>query len=278
MIATAVVFGLAIGAGALAALWPFFGGATRSAWSTWSWPVEPDGGSDDIARAVSSLRDLRFAEAAGTIDPADAARLRAALERSAFAREAVTPAARAPLRTIAIAALVAGIAAILVAQNLPQEAGDRAPGEPITGTVGRSAPTAAELEVRVKATPRDVPTLLALAEAYRQEGRTSEAVSTYQAILAIDRDNVPALNGLALILTQAKQPDGAALAVDRVLALRPKDPDALFLKGLLLYQAQDYAGAVKAWAIYLDVGEFHPAAPMVRSLYADALAKAKAGN
>ncbi|HVR88182.1 MAG TPA: tetratricopeptide repeat protein [Candidatus Limnocylindria bacterium] len=273
--ATAVVFGVAIAAGALAAVWPFLSAAGTA---DGSWPAEAPSGSDDIARAVSSLRDLRFAEAAGTIDPADAARLRATLERSAFAREPLTPPAPAPLRTLTIAALVAGIAAILVAQNLPQEAGDRAPGVPITGTVGRSAPTAAELEARVKAAPHDVPTLLALADAYRQSDRTSDAVTTYQTVLGIDRDNVTALNGLALILIQAKQPDGATLAVDRVLALRPKDPDALFLKGLLLYQAQDYAGAVNVWGVYLDVGEFHPAAPMVRSLYADALAKAKAGN
>jgi regulator of sirC expression with transglutaminase-like and TPR domain len=84
---------------------------------------------------------------------------------------------------------------------------------------------------------------------------------------------VPALNGLALILAQAGERDGALVAVDRVLALRPKDPDALFLKGLLRYQQQDWRGAVDVWTVYLDVGEFHPAAPMVRSLYADAKAK-----
>ena len=86
-------------------------------------------------------------------------------------------------------------------------------------------------------------------------------------MLTIDANSVPALNGLALILTQAGQPDAAMVAVDRVLQLRPKDPDGLFLKGLLLYQKQDWQGAVDVWTVYLDVGEFHPAAPMVRSLY-----------
>ncbi|MEA2662200.1 MAG: Tetratricopeptide repeat, partial [Chloroflexota bacterium] len=98
----------------------------------------------------------------------------------------------------------------------------------------------------------------------------SDAVATYRGVLAIDPNSVPALNGLALILTQAGQPDGAMLAVDRVLQLRPKDPDGLFLKGLLLYQKQDWSGAVAVWTVYLDVGEFHPAAPMVRGLYEDA--------
>ena len=267
---TAFVFGLAIAAGALAALWPWLAPRARG------WPAEPDPARDDVARAVSSLRDLQFAEAAGTIDHPDATRLRGVLERSAFLAEQAAPskAARAPIRTLGIAALLFGIAAALVAQSLPQAAGDRAPGEPITGTLPAAGPTTAELESRAKAAPRDVPTLLALADAYRQDGRASDAVTTYRAVLAIDPNRVPALNGLALILAQASQPDAAMIAVDRVLALRPKDPDGLFLKGLLLYKKEDWKGAVHVWNVYLDVGEFHPAAPMVRSLYDEAKRKA----
>lgn len=267
---TALVFGIAIAAGALAALWPWL--AARAV----TWPAEPNAARDDVARAVSSLRDLQFAEAAGTIDGRDAARLRGVLERGAFQPE---PAAslrpsRAPLRTIGIAALLFGIAASLVAQSLPQAAGDRAPGEPITGTVPAAGPTTAELESRAKARPTDVPTLLALADAYRQGSRTNDAVVAYRSVLAIDADSVPALNGLALILTQAGQPDAALIAVDRVLALRPKDPDGLFLKGLLLYKKEEWRAAVEVWTVYLDVGEFHPAAPMVRALFSEARRKA----
>ena len=261
----AVAFVLAVAAGAALAARPYLRPSRAG------WPDDPPDRRDDVARAVSSLRDLQFAEAAGTIDPTDAGRLRALLERSAFVGEEVRPSRRAPLRTLIIAALLAGIAAILVAQNLPQEAGDRAPGTPITGTIGAGAPTVAVLEARAQSAPRDIPTLLALADAYRQDGRDRDAVVTYQAVLGIDRDSVPALNGLALILVQAGQPGAATVAIDRVLALRPKDPDALFLKGLLLYKKEDWAGAVAVWKVYLDVGEFHPAAPMVRELYADAV-------
>ena len=264
---TAAVFGLAIAAGALAALWPWLAPRVRA------WPAEPTAAGDDVARAVSSLRDLQFAEAAGTIDRADAARLRGVLERSAFVAGPAAARQRAPIRTVGIAALLIGIAAALAAQSLPQAAGDRAPGEPITGTVPAAGPTTPDLEARAKVSPNDVPTLLALSDAYRQDGRTNDAVATYRAVLAIDATSVPALNGLALILAQAGQPDGAMVAVDRVLALRPKDPDGLFLKGLLLYQKQDWQGAVDVWTVYLDVGEFHPAAPMVRPLYQDAKSK-----
>jgi cytochrome c-type biogenesis protein CcmH/NrfG len=258
---TAVIFGLAIAAGALAALWPWIAPRAQR------WPAEPATAGDDVARAVSSLRDLQFAEAAGTIDRADAIRLRGVLERSAFAPSGPPATHRAPIRTLVVAALLVGITAALATQSLPQAAGDRAPGEPITGTVPQNAPTTADLEARARLSPKDVPTLLALADAYRQDGRASDAVATYRTVLGIDPNSVPALNGLALILTQAGQPDAAMVAVDRVLQLRRKDADGLFLKGLLLYQKQDWQGAVDVWTVYLDVGEFHPAAPMVRSLF-----------
>ena len=233
------------------------------------WPTDPPDARDDVARAVSSLRDLEFARAAGTIAPADYARLRGTLERGAFDRAPADARAPAPVRTLLIAALIASVAAAVATVTLPREAGDRAPGAPVTGSVP-AGPSLASLEARAKASPRDIPTQLALADQYAQEGRARDAIATYQAVLALDKDSVAALDGLALILVQSNENDGALVALDRVLALRPRDPDALFLKGLALYKKQDWKGAVDVWTIYLDVGEFHPAADMVRPLYADA--------
>jgi len=76
------------------------------------------------------------------------------------------------------------------------------------------------------------------------------------------------------VLFRSGETRGAGLALDRVLALRPKDPDALFLKGLIQYQAQDFKGAVATWKVFLDVGQFDPKAQMVRPLYEDAQKKA----
>jgi cytochrome c-type biogenesis protein CcmH/NrfG len=239
------------------------------------WPAETPDERDDIARAVSSLRDLEFARAAGSIDAADEATLRRAIERSAFtAREPVTREA-APVRTLVVAALLAGIASVLVIAYLPRAVGDRAPGTTLTGTLP-SGPTLADLEKRAAASPTDVPTLLALADAYRDEQRASDASATYRRVLVLDPANVPALNGLALILFASGERDGALLATQRVLALRPRDPDALFLDGLIRYQKGDFKGATDDWRIFLDVGEFHPGAAMVRSLYEDARKKSGA--
>ena len=237
------------------------------------WPLEPLDTRDDVARAVSSLRDLEFARAAGTIAPADHERLRALLERAAFVRERGTRATPAPWRTIALASLLAGLAVVLVVIELPRAAGDRAPGEPITGSAA-VAPTLSDLEARARSSPRDVPTLLALADAYVSEDRVTDAVATYQKVLAIDKDSVPALNGIGFMLFRSGEMGGARLAAERVLTLRPRDADALFLKGLIQYRSEDWRGAVDTWKVFLDVGEFHPAAQMVRPLYEEARKKA----
>ena len=238
-----------------------------------AWPADPPDRRDDVARAVSSLRDLEFARAAGTIAPADYQRLRTSLERDAFVRR--TPDARgaAPVRTLVTASLIAAIAVAAAVFYLPPSAGDRAPGETVTGTVPQADALAA-LETRASASPGDVPTQLGLADAYVRAGRPQDAIPRYRAVLANDPNNVAALDGLALILVASGSNDGAIVAADRVLAQRPKDPDALFVKGLALYGKQDWNGAVDAWTVYLDVGQYHFGAEMVRGLYADARAKA----
>ena len=238
-----------------------------------AWPADPPDQRDDVARSVSSLRDLEFARAAGTIAPADYARLRASLERDAFARRAPETRRAAPVRTLVAAALIAAVAVGTAVFYLPPSAGDRAPGETVTGTVPQTDPVAA-LEARASANPGDLPTQLALADGYVKAGRPQDAIPRYQAVLAKDPNNDPALDGLALILVASGSNDGAIVAANRVLAQRPKDPDALFVKGLALYGKQDWNGAVDVWTVYLDVGQYHFGSELVRGYYADARAKA----
>src|SRR5258706_8760796 len=75
-----------------------------------AWPADPPDHRDDVARAVSSLRDLEFARAAGTIAPSDYARLRASLERDAVVRRAPAQRGTPPGRTLVAAARVAAVA------------------------------------------------------------------------------------------------------------------------------------------------------------------------
>lgn len=265
---TIALFVALLFAGGAAVILPLARGPAR-------WPSDPADERDDVARAVSSLRDLEFARAAGTIAPVDYARLRATLERDAFVRRGGERPSTAPVRTVLLAAVVVAVVAVVAAVSLPREAGDRAPGEPITGTVPQADDVAA-IEARAKANPNDVPTQLALADAYVQAGRAKDAAAAYSAVLAKDPNNVAALDGLALVLVASDSYDGAILAADRVLAQRPRDADALFVKGFALYRKQDWNGAVDVWTVYLDVGQFHSASDMVRALIQDA--KTKAGR
>ena len=263
---TLAILFLALAAGGYLALRPLLRPA--------AWPDDPPDRRDDVARAVSSLRDLEFAAAAGTIDPADEARLRARIAASAFA--APEPASRgAPVGTFVVAAGLAATLVVLAVVLLPASAGDRAPGQTLTGTAPAAGATLADLESAVRQRPNDVPSRLALADAYQQADRATDAVDQYRTVLALDPSNVPALDGLGLVLFRSGSLDGALLAADRALALRPRDADALFLKGFVLYRQERYREAVDVWAVYLEVGEFHPAAPMVRALYEDAKARVK---
>src|SRR5438034_4355880 len=208
-----------------------------------AWPADPPDQRDDVARAVSSLRDLEFARAAGTIATEDYVRLRASLERDAFVRRPPDSRANAPVRTLVAAALIAAIAVAVAVIYLPPSAGDRAPGETVTGTVPQIDALAA-LEARASAKPSDVPTQLALADAYVQAGRPQDAIPRYQAVLAKDPTNVAALDGLALMLVASGSNDGAIVPADRVLAHTRNDPYAVFVNGLSLCVKQARNGSV----------------------------------
>src|SRR5256886_12597093 len=108
-----------------------------------AWPADPTDQRDDVARAVSSLRDLEFARAAGTIAPADYQRLRATLERDAFVRRPPEARRAAPVRTLVLASLIAAIAVAVAVIYLPPAAGYRSPGATRTRPVPPVDPLAA---------------------------------------------------------------------------------------------------------------------------------------
>lgn len=272
LLANVALFAAVVAGAGLIVLWPLARRPRR-------WPADPAPDRDDVARIVSSLAELEFARAAGTIEPADEARLRARLERVALRAPPPSARRRAPVAALGIAALLSGIAAIAIAVSLPREVGDRAPGGVLTGDGGRRlAPTTADLEARLAAAPGDIPTRLALAEAYADAGRLKEASGAYQAVLGLDRQNIPALDGLGLILLASGESDGAMVAADRVLTLRPRDPDALFIKGVALYRRAQYEEAVAVWDRYFLVAEGHPYAGMVRQLYEEAQGRLQPGR
>ena len=82
-----------------------------------------------------------------------------------------------------------------------------------------SGPSLADLERRAKAAPTDVPTKLALGDAYLDQGRLPDAASMYQGVLALDKDNISALNGLAVVLFLATRPVSPSVSARAITTL-----------------------------------------------------------
>jgi tetratricopeptide (TPR) repeat protein len=97
--------------------------------------------------------------------------------------------------------------------------------------------------------------LAGMLQAARQslfEGRYSEAIAAYQAVLKRDGRNVDAMTHLGLIVAVGGHADSALETFDRALAIDPRYAPAHLYRGQVLYeQKQDYAGAVAAWERYM---------------------------
>ena len=175
-----------------------------------------------------SLDDLDREHAAGELADDDHATLRADYEARLATVTASIEAGELPAapprragRTLAAVALVAVVAVgagLVVARN----AGERAPGETITGKV-----------------PVSSGQLLAQASRLAQQGDYVEALQTYDRVLDSNPDDIEALTEKGLLLTTLAQAadrpslrEAARASLDHALAVDPDNPRALFYLGL----------------------------------------------
>jgi tetratricopeptide (TPR) repeat protein len=97
--------------------------------------------------------------------------------------------------------------------------------------------------------------LAGMLQAARQslfEGRYSEAIAAYQAVLKRDERNVDAMTHLGLIVAVGGHADSALETFDRALEIDPQYAPAYLYRGQVLYeQKQDYPGAVAAWERFM---------------------------
>jgi tetratricopeptide (TPR) repeat protein len=97
--------------------------------------------------------------------------------------------------------------------------------------------------------------LAGMLQAARQslfEGRYSEAIAAYQAVLKRDERNVDAMTHLGLIVAVGGHADSALETFDKALKIDPKYAPAYLYRGQVLYeQKQDYAGAVASWERFM---------------------------
>lgn len=242
---------------------------------------------------LRSLEDLERERAAGDLDDADyqalrddytarAAAVLRAIERGEadVGDDAVGPEAaatgvggqrRSRRRSVAVALAVvafAGGAGALVARS----AGERAPGDPATGAITPTGPSAG------------IAADLVRARELAAGNRTLDAIKLYDAILERDPGQPEALayRGWLLRLAgrRAANPeliDKGLEYIERAVAADPGYPDARFFRGVVLFQDRnDPAAAIPDFQAFLAADPPRPLVPMVEDLLRRASAEAEA--
>jgi tetratricopeptide (TPR) repeat protein len=295
-----VIAALVVGLPALAfTLWPLVrrdgGAATLLALPT----DEREQWLEAKGAALRALRELAFEHDAGHISDADYADLRARYESEAAAAltaldrlgptPAPAPAARGPradapprgwrhpiaLMATAVALLVFGVllgVGIVRYTEPDQTAMAPPPGMPPMAAVP-DAPASGTAPRPVA--PEVMRGMLQAARGSLSEGRYSEAIAAYQAVLKRDPKNVDAMTHLGLIVAIGGHADSALETFDKALAIDPDYAPALLYRGQVLYEAKkDIAGAVTAWERFVKVTPSAEDRERVKKL----IAEAKAGS
>lgn len=294
---SALVVAVLIGVPALAfTLWPLLRGRGARAALLPLPPDEREQWLEAKSAALRALRELAFEHDAGHISDLDYEELRARYESEAAAAltelDRLGPAPVPPPRDVARPApargwrhpiaLGAGGAALLafgvllgvgiVRYTEPEPMAAPPPVAPPVATAPE-APAAGAAPRTVS--PEVMRGMLQAARGSLSEGRYSEAIAAYQAVLKRDPKNVDAMTHLGLIVAIGGHADSALETFDKALAIDPNYPPALLYRGQVLYEAKrDVAGAVSAWERFMKVAPSAEDRERVQKL----IAEAKAGS
>ena len=249
--------------------------------------------------ALRALRELAFEHDAGHISDADYADLRARYESEAAAAltaldrlgptPAPAPAARgrradAPprgwrhpiaLAATAVALLVFGVllGVGIVRYTEPDRTTMTPPGMPGMPPMAALPDAPAGGTAPSPVAPEVMRGMLQAARGSLTEGRYSEAIAAYQAVLKRDPKNVDAMTHLGLIVAIGGHADSALETFDKALAIDPDYAPALLYRGQVLYETKkDVAGAVSSWERFVKVAPSAEDRERVKKLIADAKA------
>jgi cytochrome c-type biogenesis protein CcmH/NrfG len=161
-------------------------------------------------------------------------------------------------RTVLLLALAGGLASVtilLVGAVASRGAGQTISGDSAAGATAvasspsdagsasepaRQSPTPEQLAAidaavaQVNQNPKDVSAHLALADAYAAGGASQLAAVEYLAVTRLDPTNAEANTNLALLAFEVGRTEQGKTMIDRVLAVHPNYPEALYVRGLIL--------------------------------------------
>jgi cytochrome c-type biogenesis protein CcmH/NrfG len=105
-----------------------------------------------------------------------------------------------------------------------------------------------ELEDKVKANPKDIPSLTELGNMQADQQNFPEAAKWFKQAVAADSKNIDLRNFLGEALFQANSIDESLAVFRETLTISPNHPEALFDYGYVLLQGKnDTEGAIASW-------------------------------
>ncbi len=107
-----------------------------------------------------------------------------------------------------------------------------------------------KLAKRMESEPENIEGWKMLGRSYISLGRIQEALQTYEKAIKLDRKDVDLLMGYAttMAMTRNNQFQGMpAEIIDQAYQLAPQNPNVLWLKGNIHYQAGEFQQAVVVW-------------------------------
>jgi cytochrome c-type biogenesis protein CcmH/NrfG len=179
---------------------------------------------------------------------------------------------------LALAAAAAGVAVLLAGAVSARRPGQTITGNSVAGAApvaaspagsvpaakaGAGQPTRQQLaavaaaQAQVKQHPKDVSAHLTLAAAYAAAGAGQLAAVEYLAVTRLDPANAEANTNLALLAFEVGRAAQGKSMVDRVLAVNPRYPEALYVRGLIDLMGLRLARAAEHdFSAYLAVAPF----------------------
>ena len=116
------------------------------------------------------------------------------------------------------------------------------------------AARAAELERQANARPTDAAVRTALGNVYFDGERYDQAVTWYEAALALNPRDVDVSTDLAVAYYYTRQTDRALAQIDRSLQINPTHLKTLLNQGIIrAFGKQDLQGAAESWQRVVDI-------------------------
>ena len=115
------------------------------------------------------------------------------------------------------------------------------------------AATAADLEEKAKANPKDVGILIELAQAYQRENNAPKAVETYEKAVSLEPGRDDLKNRLAGSYITVGQYDKASKILEDVISRSPGDKEAHYYYGHALVAKKEYGKALEEFDRYIKL-------------------------